>query len=296
MKRILIAIILAIVLMVLCVACAQGEKCRHDGLTNVTTEFSYKDVEKGHVLVYTQTGDCPVCGKRASIQVEGGLTGHVFCMSESIHFDADGMHLWVFICMDCHCVTLREEPCGGNEQCLRYTAQAGMRAPVYYGDSLAAWHQQTTTEDYVQRWIAQNKKEEPCTHENMTESSAWTETVVEAREAGHVRYRISMNFCKDCSQKIYEREYDGFQGHVFHMAESIHFSADGVHLWVFICPECMYTTMREEPCAGGDQCLTYNAQAGERPAVQLADSLAAWKEANQQDDIVQRWIAQNGTE
>ncbi len=159
MKRILITIILTLLLTVLCVASAQGEICQHDGLTNAATEFSYRDVDVGHVLVYTQTGECSICGNEAVIQAEGGLTGHLFCMSESVHFEADGMHLWVFICLDCHHVSLVEEPCAGGNQCLVYRAQVGMRAPVHYGDSWEAWHQQTTTEDYVKRWVAQQRTE-----------------------------------------------------------------------------------------------------------------------------------------
>ncbi len=159
MRRILMILMLTLLLTVLCVASAQGEKCRHDGLTDVVTDISYKDVEAGHVLVFTKTGECLDCGKPASIQVEGGLTGHVFCMSESIHFEADGMHLWVFICLDCYRVSLRELPCGGGKRCYVYKAVHGKTPPVHYGDSWEAWHQQTTTEDYVKRWIAQDRSE-----------------------------------------------------------------------------------------------------------------------------------------
>lgn len=157
MRRILT--LLTILLVVLCPANAKGENCQHDGLPNAAAEISYKDVEAGHVLVYTKTGECSICGREAVIQAEGGLTGHIFCMAESIHFTQDGMHLWVFICLDCKHVAVVEEPCAGGDWCLIYSAQTGVRAPVQEGESLEAWRQENTTEDYVSRWLAQQNKE-----------------------------------------------------------------------------------------------------------------------------------------
>ena len=126
----------------------------------------------------------------------------------------------------------------------------------------------------------------------MVEEMATSHAVIEPQEEGHYRCNIINSMCLDCKKPCVDKQYEAFTGHIFHMAESIHSHVAGLHLWVFICADCKYITMVEEPCTGGENCMLYSAQAGEKPAVQLAESLAAWKEANQKNDIVKRWIAQ----
>lgn len=135
--------------------------------------------------------------------------------------------------------------------------------------------------------------EDECQHMNLKEMAASSETVIEPRDSGHYACEIKRSICTDCYKKFEYRRYGDFQGHIFHMAESIHSHAEGRHLWVFLCADCKYITMVEEPCTGSENCMLYSAQAGEKPAVQLAESLAAWKEANPKNDIVKRWISQN---
>lgn len=131
--------------------------------------------------------------------------------------------------------------------------------------------------------------ENECQHVN-TEEMATSHTVIVPLEAGHYPCKVTHTMCLDCKKGFVERQYGQFVGHTFHMAESIHSQQEGMHLWIFICPECMYVTMVEEACAGGENCHLYCAQEGTSPAIQLADSLAAWKEADAKSDIVSRWI------
>ena len=130
--------------------------------------------------------------------------------------------------------------------------------------------------------------ESNCLHEDVYEIIS---NEVRPQEAGHISCKVITSICQECKRKFVDEQFGGFRGHIFHMAESIHCEADGMHLWVFLCSGCMYITMMEDACTGGDQCMTYSAQVGEIPAVQYADSLAAWKETNEKNDIVARWIA-----
>lgn len=130
--------------------------------------------------------------------------------------------------------------------------------------------------------------EAKCLHENVYELVS---NEVRPRAAGHENCKVITAICQDCKTKYVDERFESFKGHVFHMAESLHFEEDGMHLWVFICSECMYITMIEDACTGGANCMLYSAQAGVRPAVQYADSLAAWKDENEKNDIVARWLA-----
>lgn len=135
-----------------------AEKCDHVHMIVKDEQTTYEDVEAGHQWVTTKAGICDDCGANLIRRIEGGLTGHVFYMSESIHFTEEGVHLWVFICPECLHIALREEACTGGDWCNRYSAQAGERAPVTYGISLAE-ERQMTDEDYVKHWVAQNRAE-----------------------------------------------------------------------------------------------------------------------------------------
>ena len=150
--------------MILCVlAClllltyAVAEDCAHENLLMCSLRSAWEDVEIGHRQVYTKSCVCDDCSRSIVSKTYGALTGHTFHLSESIHFAAEEMHLWVFICPDCWCVTLVKEGCLGGDQCLIFHPQAGERPPVQYGESLEEFLQQTTTEDYIKRWLAQDR-------------------------------------------------------------------------------------------------------------------------------------------
>lgn len=131
--------------------------------------------------------------------------------------------------------------------------------------------------------------ETECQHVHI-EEMATSHTVIVPLEAGHYSCKVTHTMCLDCKTDFVDRQYGHFVGHTFHIAESIHCQQEGRHLWVFLCSECMYITMREEECAGGENCVRYSPQAGEMPVVQLTDSLVAWKEENTKEVIVSRWL------
>lgn len=134
---------------------------------------------------------------------------------------------------------------------------------------------------------------EDCTHENILMCSLNSEIV--DLEAGHQWVETKTCVCDDCSRKIVQRRYGEFVGHTFYMSESIHFEAEGMHLWVFICPECYAVALQELECAGGDRCNVYTVSVGEIPPVQQGES---WEEQKllTDDDYVKRWIAQDRTD
>lgn len=134
--------------------------------------------------------------------------------------------------------------------------------------------------------------EDECQHIHLSKM-ATSHTVVEALEAGHYRCKITHTLCTDCYKRFVDKQFENLQGHTFHMAESVHGQQEGMHLWIFICPECMHITMIEELCEGGRNCSKYGAQEGTTPAVQLSDTLAPWKETDAKRDIIRRWIAKN---
>lgn len=137
---------------------ATAETCTHENLLECSFTKGWEDVEVGHQWVETRSCVCDDCGKKLIKKTYGGLVGHVFYMSESLHFAADRMHLWVFVCPDCRHVTLREESCAGGDRCLLYSAQAGERPPVQQEEAIAAFRE-FTTDDYIKRWIASRKTE-----------------------------------------------------------------------------------------------------------------------------------------
>ena len=137
--------------------------------------------------------------------------------------------------------------------------------------------------------LSLNAMAESCSHENLLMCSLRSECqdLVE----GHQYVQTKSCVCDDCSTNIVQRIYGQFVGHTFHMSESIHFDADGMHLWVFICPECYHVALRELECAGGEQCGLYKASIGEIPPVQQGESWEAQKLLTD-DDYIRRWIAQ----
>lgn len=131
-------------------------------------------------------------------------------------------------------------------------------------------------------------KAESCTHDNLLMCSLRSEC--QDVGDGHQTVYTKSCVCDDCSENLVQRTYGPLMGHVFHLSESIHFEREGMHLWVFICPECWHVTLKEEACAGGDQCLTYTAQAGEMPAVQhdlALEDVRAWTDK----DYIMHWIS-----
>lgn len=134
--------------------------------------------------------------------------------------------------------------------------------------------------------------EDECPH-MVVEEMATSHTVIEARAEGHYSCRVINSMCLDCKMEFVDYQYDGFTGHTFHMAESIHGHQDGVHLWVMICKECKYVTMLEELCEGDKGCYKYHAQEGTHPAIQHVDSLAPWKVEESINDIVKHWIEEH---
>ena len=151
MKRILLCMMICLLF-----TCAAAENCAHENLLMCSLRSEWVDVDAGHQLVYTKSCVCDDCSENIISKTYADFVGHVFHMSESIHFAAEGMHLWVFICPECWHVELREMPCAGGDQCLMYSAQTGERPPVAAGESLET-QRLLTDEDYVKRWIAQDR-------------------------------------------------------------------------------------------------------------------------------------------
>ena len=112
---------------------------------------------------------------------------------------------------------------------------------------------------------------------------------------GHQVVTIKTNICVDCGEKIIQRQYGEFKGHVFYMAENLHFEEDQAHLFVFICQECHHILVEEIRCVG-NCCLIYHAQAGENPPVEYLGHLDAWKQDNPEEAIVSRWLARQQDE
>ena len=130
---------------------------------------------------------------------------------------------------------------------------------------------------------------ESCQHENLLMCSLkgkWVDLSV-----GHQYVYTKSCVCDDCSQSIISKIYEGFMGHTFHLSESLHFVEEGMHRWVFLCPDCWHVMIIEEECQGGSGCLIYKASVGENPEVNVAESLAEHHLLTN-DDYIKRWIAQ----
>lgn len=154
MRRIILCILGCILLLTWMGAAA--EKCPHEHLRVMGILVQCKDYAAGHQTVETKTCICDDCGAKVIRSTGGEFTGHVFQMSESIHFAEDQMHLWVFICPDCWHVYLEEYPCAGGAECTLYSAQEGELPPIQYGQFISEIRE-LTAQDYVIRWLEQQK-------------------------------------------------------------------------------------------------------------------------------------------
>ena len=154
--RILAAVCLVLAL-VLWTGSASGASCQHLHLKITDTTFSYENVSAGHVLVITHTGECDDCGGPGIRISEGPLLGHEFNMAESLHFNEDNLHVWAFICVQCHGVFQRELPCGGD-RCYTYHCD-GRDPAVQYLDSYAVWQADHPEEVIAALWLAAKEAE-----------------------------------------------------------------------------------------------------------------------------------------
>ena len=156
MKRIILCILGCILLMMWP---AQAENdCAHEERRLVGVINEWQDWESGHQYVETQLEICDACGEKCFLSDSGDLEGHVFHMSESIHFEAENRHLCVLICPTCWHVELSEIICPGGDVCELFTPQAGEMPPIQQGESLEEMYE-LTTPDYIKRWLAQNRDE-----------------------------------------------------------------------------------------------------------------------------------------
>ena len=128
-----------------------------------------------------------------------------------------------------------------------------------------------------------------CKHENV---QVLVSKVLAPEPEGHLLMEESKYICLECRTKISEQQSNHYAGHVFWMAENLHFSEDELHMCIFICEECMYVYCYEYDCDGGRQCNIYRAPKGVVPKVQELENAAAWKEENTKEMIIRRWLAQ----
>lgn len=132
-----------------------------------------------------------------------------------------------------------------------------------------------------------------CKHENV---QMLLSKVFAPEPEGHLLMEESTCICLECRTKISEQQSNHFSGHVFWMAENLHFLDDELHMCIFICEECMYVYCYEYDCDGGRQCYIYRAQKGVVPKVQELENAAAWKEENTKEMIIRHWLAKNISE
>lgn len=130
--------------------------------------------------------------------------------------------------------------------------------------------------------------EDSCMHEQVAELH--TPETITSQVDGHVYRKSTEVICLNCESKLVLEVAVSFQGHVFCMADNLHFSDDGMHLCIFICKDCMHITPIEYACEGEKQCATYTPQLGAVPPVQLYQSMATWKEQNPDDAVRERFI------
>ena len=131
---------------------------------------------------------------------------------------------------------------------------------------------------------------EECTHEKLLMCSLkgkWVDL-----NEGHQWVETKSCVCDDCGTNLVETTLSGFVGHTFHLSESLHFAREGLHRWVFLCPDCWHEMLIEEECQGGSECLIYKASVGGNPEVNAAESLTEHNLLTN-DDYIKRWIAQN---
>ena len=156
MKRIAACMLACILLMLLG---AIAEQCSHEQLRPAGTFTQCEDLEYGHQKKETSTSVCEDCGKKVVRSSYGALMGHTFYMSESIHFEEDGIHLCVFICPDCRHVRLVEYACTGGRQCYVYRGQESESFPAQTMRRRSEL-QELTEQDYLERWLSVQEAQE----------------------------------------------------------------------------------------------------------------------------------------
>lgn len=135
---------------------------------------------------------------------------------------------------------------------------------------------------------------EVCAHAEVKELNSIIRC--EDLKSGHCEVEQRLSICLDCGEKLIKRNYGELAGHVFQMAESIHFTRDGMHLCIFICQDCLHLTKVEYGCEGGRRCRIYHAQEIKPISVQHLESFDEWVETAKDEDIIQRWLAREKAE
>ena len=138
--------------------------------------------------------------------------------------------------------------------------------------------------------IATAIAEDTCAHKNILECSVLSEW--KDYGTGHRWEETRLCVCDDCGKKITNTSYGHFEGHAFHLSESIHFEDENRHLFVFICPTCWHIVREEIVCPGGNVCLMVKPSVGEIPPVQQGESLEEQRLLTD-EDYIKRWIAQD---
>lgn len=135
---------------------------------------------------------------------------------------------------------------------------------------------------------------ETCSHTECEEISRLTRC--EAVTYGHYTVDSILSKCKDCGAKVTEIVHGDLQGHVIHMAESLHFTDAVLHTWIFVCQDCQHLLTRQQVCYGGQDCLVYQPQAGEIPEVKYLDNFFAWRADYSEEEVIQRWLERQKAE
>ena len=129
---------------------------------------------------------------------------------------------------------------------------------------------------------------ESCLHKNLTTIRSITQ--YQDYHDGHVEVAHTFQCCADCGSAFIQKTNGGLQGHVLHMAESVHCEADGLHVYVFVCADCLHPVMRLYECTGGADCTRIKASVGEHPPVKTVPCLDDWCTEDILTKIVQRWL------
>ncbi len=157
MKRIILCILGCILLLMWTSVAA--EECTHIHVVDISNLDLCVDLEAGHQEMTLETRVCTDCGKKIIQRSYGPFVGHVFTMAESLHFDEDMAHLFVFICKDCHHIVKEAIGCNRN-RCWTYLAPDRIHPQVEYFDHLEAWEAENPEEAIVNRWIARQQDKE----------------------------------------------------------------------------------------------------------------------------------------
>ncbi len=110
---------------------------------------------------------------------------------------------------------------------------------------------------------------------------------------GHIDVEYVITRCQACGARNIQKMCGALEGHVFHMAQSIHCVQEQIHIYVFICQDCLNISIHMLECDGGDACLSIRAQAGEPADVQYRDSLADCQQEFNDAYILQDWLEKN---